>query len=74
MGKKGGLTKDGNSNIVEMLSNGETTNAIAKDLKRDHRTIKIFVQDSQRGRRRRTEKSFRKIYDRDVSRIKREFA
>ena len=49
MGKKCDLTKDRKRNIVKMLSNRETTNAIAKGLKRDHRTIKRFVQDSQRG-------------------------
>ena len=72
MGKKGDLTSDEKSKIVQMLGNGETSNVIAKELGRDHRTIKRFIQNSQGGRKKRAEKPFRKLSGRDVNRIKRE--
>ena len=48
MGKKGNLTTDEKNKIVQMLSNGEHSNDIAKDLGRDHRTIKKFMEEERR--------------------------
>ena len=72
MGKKGDLTTDEKNKIVQMLSDGERSNDIAKKLGRDHRTIKKFVDNSQSGRKKREEKPFRKLCNRDLNRIKRE--
>ena len=72
MGKKGDLTTDEKNKIVQMLSNGERSNDIAKDLGRDHRTIKKFIDNSQNGRKKREEKPFRKLCNRDLNRIRRE--
>ena len=74
MGKKRDLTKDEKSNIIAMLSKGDSTITIAKNLKRDHRTIKRFIETSQDGRKRREEKPFRKLTKRDILGVKREVA
>ncbi|KAI5618156.1 nuclear receptor ROR-alpha, partial [Silurus asotus] len=44
---------------------------IAKLLKRDHRTIKRFIQNSQQGRKKRVEKPRRKITARELRKVKR---
>ena len=72
MGKKGDLTTDEKNKIVQMLSDGERSNDIAKKLGRDHRTMKKFIDNSQSGRKKREEKPFRKLCNRDLNRIKRE--
>uniref|UniRef100_A0A4W6DJL7 AIG1-type G domain-containing protein n=1 Tax=Lates calcarifer TaxID=8187 RepID=A0A4W6DJL7_LATCA len=57
IGKKSDLTKEEKSQTDKSLSKGESTNDIAKTLWHDHRTIKIYVQNSQDGREPRVEKA-----------------
>ncbi|KAA8586919.1 hypothetical protein FQN60_000755, partial [Etheostoma spectabile] len=53
MGKKRDLTDSEKSKIVKCLSEGCSTLEVAKILRRDHRTIKRFVANSQQGRKKR---------------------
>lgn len=72
MGQKKTLTGPEKAQIVRLLSEGNTTNVVAKILQRDHRTIKKFVQNSDSGRKKKTEIKRRKISEKDLRRIKRE--
>lgn len=74
MGRKKDLTSTEKAKIVSLLACGNSTNEIAKDLGRDHRTIKKYVQRSEGGRKKREEPKRRKISKRDVARLKREAA
>ena len=58
MWKKRDLTKDEKSNIIAMLSKGGSTITIAKNLKRDHSTIKRFIETSQDGRKKKKKSHF----------------
>ena len=74
MGQKRDLTDFEKSKIVRCLSEGCSSVEIAKLLKRDHRTIKRFLANSQQGRKKRVEKRRRKITPHELRRIKREAA
>lgn len=74
MGQKRDLTDSEKSKIVRCLAEGCSSLEIAKLLKRDHRTIKRFVTNSQQGRRKRVEKKRRKITAHELRKIKREVA
>lgn len=71
MGKQHDLTKKEKQTIVKCLGDGITTLGISKSLQRDHRTIKLFVKNSQKVRKRNVPKN-NKFSDRDLARIKRE--
>ena len=70
MGQKRDLTDFEKSKIVRYLAEGCGTLEIAKSLKRDHRTIKLFIANSQQGRKKRVEKKRRKINAHDLQKIK----
>ena len=55
MGKKKDLTQDEKKKIVSRLAEGRKSLEIAKELSRDHRTIKRFVTNVNQVRKR-TEK------------------
>lgn len=74
MGQKRDLTDSEKSKIVRCLAEGCSTLKIAKLLRRDHRTIKRFIQNSQQGRKKRVEKPRRKITAHELRKIKRETA
>ncbi|KAJ1157544.1 hypothetical protein NDU88_010251 [Pleurodeles waltl] len=71
MGQKKDLTGSEKSKIVRYLAEGCSTLKIAKLLKRDHRTIKRFIQNSQQGRKTRVEKPRRKITAHELRKVKR---
>ncbi|KAJ1197141.1 hypothetical protein NDU88_001003 [Pleurodeles waltl] len=71
MGQKKDLTGSEKSKIVRYLAEGCSTLKIAKLLKRDHRTIKRFIQNSQQGRKKRVEKPRRKITAHELRKVKR---
>lgn len=71
MGQKMDLTGSEKSKIVRYLAEGCSSLKIAKLLKRDHRTIKRFIQNSQQGRKKRVEKPRRKITARELRKVKR---
>lgn len=56
---------------MRYLAEGCSTLKIAKLLKRDHRTIKRFIQNSQQGRKKRVEKPRRKITAHELRKVKR---
>ena len=70
MGKGRDLQPAEKTTIVQQLAEGMSTHQIARLLSRDHRTIKKFVADSQHGRKKRTEKKFRKLSARDLRKLK----
>lgn len=71
MGQKKDLTGSEKSKIVRYIAEGCSSLKIAKLLKRDHRTIKRFIQNSQQGRKKRAEKPRRKITARELRKVKR---
>ncbi|KAJ1120314.1 hypothetical protein NDU88_008488 [Pleurodeles waltl] len=70
-GSKEGLDRLRKSKIVRYLAEGCSTLKIAKLLKRDHRTIKLFIQNSQQGRKKRVEKPWRKKTAHELRKVKR---
>uniref|UniRef100_A0A3P9ASB2 ST8 alpha-N-acetyl-neuraminide alpha-2,8-sialyltransferase 6 n=1 Tax=Maylandia zebra TaxID=106582 RepID=A0A3P9ASB2_9CICH len=71
MGQKKDLTATEKSKIVRYLAEGCSSLKIAKLLKRDHRTIKRFIQNSQQGRKKHVEKPRRKITAHELRKVKR---
>uniref|UniRef100_A0A668TI68 Ubiquitin-like domain-containing protein n=2 Tax=Oreochromis aureus TaxID=47969 RepID=A0A668TI68_OREAU len=71
MGQKKDLTGSEKSKIVRYLAEGCSSLKIAKLLKRDHRTIKRFIQNSQQGRKKRVDKPRRKITAHELRKVKR---
>lgn len=74
MGQKRDLTDSEKSKIVRCLAEGCSSLEIAKLLKRDHRTIKRFMANSQQGRKKRVERKRHKITAHELRKIKREAA
>ena len=72
MGKKKDLTQDEKKKIVSRLAEGRKSLEIAKELSRDHRTIKRFVTNVNQARKRSDKGTRRKLSRRQVSTIKRE--
>ena len=70
MGKKRDLQPAEKTTIVQQLAEGMSTLQIVRNLGRDHRSVKKFVADSQRGRKKREEKEFRKLSERDIRKLK----
>ncbi|KAL3966685.1 ATP-binding cassette, subfamily B (MDR/TAP), member 8 [Sarotherodon galilaeus] len=71
MGQKKDLRGSEKSKIVRYLAEGCSSLKIAKLLKRDHGTIKRFIQNSQHGRKKRVEKPRRKITAHELRKVKR---
>ncbi|KAK3512212.1 hypothetical protein QTP70_001115 [Hemibagrus guttatus] len=71
MGKKKDLSSAEKRDIVEYLGQGMKTLDISRKLKRDHRTIKRFVADSEHTRIRADKGTMRKVSARQIHRIKR---
>ena len=72
MGKQTDLTDNEKKKIVCGLAKGRKTLQIAKELSRDHRTIKRFVTNVNHTRKRSDKGVRRKLSRRQVSAIKRE--
>jgi transposase len=74
MGKKSDLTAQEKAEIVRKVAAGESTLSVAKELHRDHRTVKRFT-DNATFERSRTEKSkFRSVSTRQLAKLRREVA
>ena len=71
MGKKKDLSAAEKSEIVQCLGQGMKTLDISRKLKRDHRTVKRFVADSEHTRVRADKGTMRKVPARQKHRIKR---
>ncbi|CAJ0916742.1 unnamed protein product [Ranitomeya imitator] len=74
MGQKRDLTGSEKSKIVRCLAAGCSSLEIAKLLKRDHRTIKRFMANSQQGRKKRVGQKRGKITAHELRKIKHEAA
>ena len=74
MGKQTDLTQEEKANIVTPLAQGKKTFEISKELSRDHRTIKRFVNNVNHKRKRSDKGVPRKLTRRQVSAVKREAA
>ena len=74
MGKHMDLTQEEKANIVTRLAQGKKTLKISKELSRDHRTIKRFVNNVNHKRKRSDKGVRRKLTRRQVSAVKREAA
>jgi transposase len=74
MGKKSDLSSAEKSLIVKSIANGMKTIDIAKEIGRDHRTVKKYVQNSQHERKRSDKGSMRKITPRKLRQIGRQLA
>jgi len=70
MGKKRGISLAEQLQIVSLLGKGRTTLEIAKELQRDHRTIKVFVHDGKKERKVPVRSHTRKVSIRDIRRLK----
>jgi transposase len=70
MGKKRGLSGDEKVKITSLLAAGKSTLEVAKDLHRDHRTIKVYACDGKITRKTPDRSSTRKITARDMRHLK----
>ena len=73
MGRKTDL-KPEKQRIVEFLSHGKTSLDISKLIHRDHRTVKRFIENSNKVRGRSDKGRFRKISRREISAVKKTLA
>ena len=69
MGRKSDLKETEKQEITKLLHNGKDT---LKILKRDHRTIQSFCNEGKKCRKKRNQRPFAKISDRDLCKIKSE--
>ena len=70
MGRKTDLTPEEKQRIVELLSHGKTSLDISQLIHRDHRTVKIFMENSNKGRGRADKGKFRTISRTEISSVK----
>ena len=71
MGRKTDLKPEKKQRVVELLSHGKTSLDISKLIHRDHHTVKIFMENSNKVVRGRADKGkFRKISRREISSVK----
>ena len=70
MSKRRSVGEHENREIVQMLAAKVQTVDIAKRLKRDHRTIKKYVENIDRQRKTRTDAGKRKVTSRDMRKLK----
>ena len=69
MGRKTDLKPEEKQRIAELLSHGKTSLDISKLVHRDHRTVKRFVENSNKVRGRSDKGKFRKISHREISSV-----
>ena len=74
MSKQTDLTQEERANTVTRLAQGKNTLEISKELSRDHRTIKRFVNNVNHKRKRSDKGVRRKLTRRQVSAVNREAA
>lgn len=74
MGKKVGLADVDRVKITSMLGNGMSTQEIAKNMNRDHRTIKKYVYSGKTGRKTPKRSHLRTLSSRDIRKLKIEMA
>ena len=70
MGKKRDLNDIEKQDIIKLLAAGKDTLEISKHLHRDHRTIQSFCNDGKKSRKKRNQRTFAKLSDRDLRKIK----
>ena len=70
MGRKTNLKPEEKQRIVELLSHGKTSLDISNLIHRDHRTVKRFMENSNKGRGRADKGKFRKISRREITSVK----
>ena len=70
MGRKTDLKPEEKQRIVELLSHGKTSLDISGLIHRDHRTVKRFIENSNKVRGRSDKGKFRKISRREISLVK----
>ena len=71
MGRKPDLSVKEKEHVTRALANGKSTLQIAKDMQRDHRTIKTLVAASHE-RKKRVQPKFRKLTERQLRQIHRQ--
>ena len=71
MGRKSDLKPEEKQKIVELLNQGKTSLDISKLIHRDHRTVKSFIENTNKVRGRSDKGKFRKISRREISSVKR---
>lgn len=71
MGRKTDLKPDEKQKIVELLSKGKSSLDISKSIHRDHRTVKSFIENTNKVRGRSDKGKLRKISRREISSVKR---
>ena len=73
MGRKTDLKPEEKQRIVELLSHGKTSLDISNLIHRDHRTVKRFMENSNKGRGRADKGKFRKISRRELTSVKKSY-
>ena len=73
MGRKTDLQPEEKQRILELLSHGKTSLHILKLIRRDHHTVKRFMENSDKGRGRADKGRFRKISRREISSVKKSY-
>ena len=74
MGKKVGLVDVDRVKVTSVLGNGMSTLEIAKNMNRDHRTIKKYVYSGKTGRKTPKRSHLRTLSSRDIRKLKIEMA
>ena len=74
MGKQKDLTEEDKRNIIQRLAQGKSSIEFSKEICRDHRTVKRFINNSNKTRKRSDKGVCRKISRRQLSTIKRAVA
>lgn len=72
MGKRKDLLEEEKAKIIRLLGQGESTLGISRILKRDHRTIKSFVESGNKCRKKRSDAGRRCVTPRDMNALKRQ--
>ena len=70
MGRKTDLKPEEKQRIVELLSHDKISSDISKLIHRNHRTVKRFMENSNKGRGGGDKGKFRKISRREISSVK----
>ena len=70
MGRRRSVSQNEKAEIVKMLAAKVQTVEIAKRLKRDHRTIKNYVENINTARKKRSDAGKRKVTSREMRKIK----
>ena len=70
MGRKTDLKPEKKQRIAELLSHGKTRLDISKLIRQNHRTVKRFIENSNKVRGRSDKGKFQKISRREISSVK----